>query len=79
MGESCKAAGLLQVHHKEAVREETRLRRKIKELKAALHDKLAPVKVRGWLSLAFGKYVHVFGVSGSGGCDFNGHIVLGLW
>ena len=45
IGESTRARDLLQSHLVEAGREATRLRRRIRELKSNLHDKLAPVKV----------------------------------
>ena len=45
IGESTRARDLLQTHLVEAGREATRLRRRIRELKLNLQDKLAPVKV----------------------------------
>ena len=45
IGESTRARDLLQTHFVEAGREATRLRRRIRELKSNLQDKLAPVKV----------------------------------
>ena len=45
IGESSRARDLLQTHLVEAGREATRLRRRIRELKSNLQDKLAPVKV----------------------------------